>query len=58
MTNRRYIKEIIFKSQGTQVSLVLDNGDILDGCEHATISGNPSFFPRAHLTMLVGVGDE
>ena len=32
MTNRRYIKEITFRSKGDQVHIVLDNGDILDGC--------------------------
>jgi len=61
MTNRRYIKEIIFKSQGDQVHIVLDNGDILDGCIELwfdPLSGNPNRLSRAYLEMLVGMGDE
>ena len=59
MTNRRYIKEIIFKSQGTQVSLVLDNGDILDDVEGVKFDPvKPGDLSRVYLTMLVGMGDE
>ena len=58
---RRYIKEIAFKSQKDKVHIVLDNGDILDACtdlRFGSVSGNPNQLAKAHLKMLVGMGDE